>query len=235
MVAKKKTRTPKVRRLVNRPFEENGYCDRHGRLTAAGHTALMDYLTRYFNPVGLVKKIRPSVGYELMRLIREKRVCEDEFRHLVAADAADAIRYFRLGSASLDTFLSNRSQKVAADVIRHDRQRRRTSGPSAHENEDGEMAPEVAVALATAGDGQSESDEADRLRWHLRHLDPRDREVITRVTINGELLRVVADDLGVCMERVRQIEGRALAVLRFALLRGQVADRNPNGSHGGRA
>lgn len=71
--------------------------------------------------------------------------------------------------------------------------------------------PEAATARA---------EDADRVRGLLEHLDPRSRHVIERRFGLGDdrdlTLCEVGEEIGVCRERVRQLEAKALAKLRRA-------------------
>lgn len=63
-------------------------------------------------------------------------------------------------------------------------------------------------------------DEIVEVRIALGSLNQRQREVITRIVINGETLREVAEDLSISAERVNQIKHRALEILRKTVKKG---------------
>jgi RNA polymerase sigma factor (sigma-70 family) len=72
---------------------------------------------------------------------------------------------------------------------------------------------DVEDRLAVRRGEQAEARE--RVEALLRHVDPRQREVIER-RAHGETLTEIGEDFGVCRERVRQLESKAHGRMRKA-------------------
>lgn len=89
-----------------------------------------------------------------------------------------------------------------------------------------QMAGGVAGSRDDAGEGRSfelmsadrecefESDEISRLREVIEKLDAREREILQSRYMAGQTLQEIGDRLGVCKERIRQIQNMAMKKVR---------------------
>ena len=78
---------------------------------------------------------------------------------------------------------------------------------------DGGVIESARIRLGAVGSSPSRADDAEAA---LEGLASRERHVIQRRFYDGCTLRSMGDELGVCLERVRQIQNRALGRMRDA-------------------
>jgi RNA polymerase sigma factor (sigma-70 family) len=195
---------------MTKRFPNNGHVDSFGRLTAKGRAEVEKYLAKYPQPAGIIFDKFPDLGNAATALIQQGTLALDDLHQTAALAVVDGIMNFDPDNgAGLTTFVVWKIRGAVTKLVDQNNRRVPTVSYQTPAGGDGDTLAHIMLEMTRIDDLDTAVEPYGELTAAVRRLSPVQREVLVRRAINGETQAVLGEDIGVCKQRIQQIEAEA--------------------------